>query len=255
MPLFLHDTSQPLWVSLVLVVVGVLFIGIGKAGFGGGVGLVTPPLLAMVMPVKLLLPLMLPLLMACDVVALWIYWKEWDSRNVWRLFPGTAVGVALGTGLLTTLPERELRAGLGVLAVTFVALQVVRGKTGGKVNTYSPRTWHAWLVGSVGGFCSVIAHAGGPVITLFLLPQGFGKKRFVGTTVLYYTLLNWIKVPSYVLTGILDRHVLAASLWLVPAIPVGAYMGVKLNRLCPERWFNPIVYTVVVVTGVKLLVG
>ncbi|NCO39573.1 MAG: hypothetical protein COZ06_22290 [Armatimonadetes bacterium CG_4_10_14_3_um_filter_66_18] len=100
MPLFLqHTGSTPLWLAFVVLFVALMFLGIGKAGFGGGVGLVTPPLLAMIMPVKLLLPLMLPLLIACDIASLWTWRGKWDWRNFWRLLPGTVIGVVVVTGV------------------------------------------------------------------------------------------------------------------------------------------------------------
>jgi uncharacterized membrane protein YfcA len=256
MPLFLqHTGNTPLWLALLVLFAALMFLGIGKAGFGGGVGLVTPPLLAMIMPVKLLLPLMLPLLIACDVASLWTWRGKWDLRNFWRLLPGTVIGVAAGTGLLGTLPERELKAGLGALAVAFVTIQLVRQRNGTSGAHYSPKAWHGFVAGFLGGFCSVLAHAAGPVITLFLLPQRLGKERFVATTVLYYSVLNWIKVPSYVLTGMLTVKVLGAAVWLVPLILLGVYTGVKLNRAIPEGLFNNVVYAIVIVTGVKLLLG
>ena len=256
MPLFIEQAHpHPLWLTLSLISVAVLFMGIGKAGFGGGVGLVSPPLMAMAIPVTLMLPLMLPLLMACDVFSIWSWRGKWDLRQFWILLPGTVVGVGVGTLLLTSIPEPQLKAGLGALAIGFVVIQLVRQRCEDEESAYVPKLWHGLVAGCLGAFCSVLAHAAGPIITLYLLPQGLGKERFVATTVIYYTALNWIKVPSYIGAGILTVPVLLSALWLFPLIPLGVWAGVRLNKLVPEKLFNNVVYAIVVVTGVKLLIG
>lgn len=254
MPVFIDQAYDlPLALILAAVFAATLFIGIGKAGFGGGVGLVSPPLFAQVMPIKVLLPLMQPLLMACDVFAIAAWWRKWDLRNVRLLLPGTVVGVALGAGLLNRLPERHLQVGLGTLAVAFVALQVLRQRGVLTGKSFRPVWWQGVLCGMVAGFCSVLAHAAGPIIVLFLMPQQLGKEKFVATTVIYYACLNLIKLPFYIGSHILTARVALSALWLVPVVVLGTLLGVWLNRRMNEKAFTTVVYVVVVLTAAKLL--
>ncbi|MEC7866691.1 MAG: TSUP family transporter, partial [Candidatus Poribacteria bacterium] len=62
-----------------VLLIGALLIGITKAGFGGGAGLIVGPMLMLVFPAKESLGMMLPLLFACDVVSLFFYWRKWDK--------------------------------------------------------------------------------------------------------------------------------------------------------------------------------
>ncbi len=256
MPIFLEQAYDlPLAVTIGAVLLASLFVGIGKAGFGGGVGLVSPTLLAQVMPVRLVLALMQPLLMICDAAAIWAWWRKWDLRNLWLLLPGTVVGVAAGSVLLTTLPERYLRVGLGAIALAFVALQLMRRRGAPTGGSFRPVWWHGALCGGAAGFCSILAHAAGPIITLFLIPQGLGKERFVATTVIYYACLNLVKLPFYIGTGLLTVEVGLSALWLAPAVFLGTVAGVWMNRSVSEKAFTTVVYGVVVVSAVKLLIG
>jgi uncharacterized membrane protein YfcA len=256
MPIFLeHAFDLPLVAVIAAVVLASLFVGIGKAGFGGGVGLVSPTLMAQVMPVRLVLALMQPLLMICDAAAIWAWWRKWDLRNLWLLLPGTVVGVAGGAVLLTTMPERYLRLGLGAIALTFVALQLMRRRSAPPDEAFRPVWWQGTLCGAVAGFCSILAHAAGPIITLFLVPQGLGKERFVATTVIYYACLNLVKLPFYIGTGLLTTEVGLSALWLAPAVFLGTLAGVWMNRSVSEKTFTTVVYAVVVVSAGKLLIG
>ena len=58
----------------------VLLMGVAKAGFGGGIGIIATPLLALAMPVADAAALMLPLLIACDVFAIRHYREIMTAR-------------------------------------------------------------------------------------------------------------------------------------------------------------------------------
>ena len=66
----------------------VVLMGIAKAGFGGGIGLIATPLLALVLPVSDAAALMLPLLIACDGFAVRHYLRSFHSFSIKRLLPG-----------------------------------------------------------------------------------------------------------------------------------------------------------------------
>ena len=255
MPEFLQNANEPVWMAALLVATAVIFIGIGKSGFGGGVGMVSPPLMAQALPVTLVVPAMLPLLIACDVVAIVQWWRRWHWRSFLLLLPGTVVGVAAGTLLLGRLDETHLRVGLGAICVLFVGVQVVRLRGGLSTEGWRPVWWHGTVAGLVAGFCSTLAHAAGPVVALFLMPQRHDKGTFVATTALYFTFLNWIKVPSYVLSGYLDVRALTAAAWMFPLVPLGGLLGLWLHRRIPEKPFIVLIYVIALASGIKLILG
>ena len=73
--------------ELVLLHLSAFLIGLSKAGFGGGTGIVVGPILLLILPAKETIGLMLPLLFACDIVSLYFYWKKWDWSNLVVLIP------------------------------------------------------------------------------------------------------------------------------------------------------------------------
>jgi uncharacterized membrane protein YfcA len=256
MPVFLqHSPDLPLFVALLLVFTASLFIGIGKAGFGGGVGLVSPALYAQIVPMREVLGLMQPLLMVCDAAALAAWWRKWDWRNLGLLLPGTVLGVLAGSEIVSRLSNRYLQVGLAAIALTFVALQLLRQRGTITGASFRPVWWQGLLVGAIAGVCSTLAHAAGPIVTLYLVPQNLGKERFVATTVIYYACLNLLKLPFFIHNGIVTARLALSALWLAPVVILGALLGVWMNRRVGEGPFTAIVYVIVVLTAVKLLVG
>src|SRR6266436_5217859 len=84
--------------TISLAAFGVLFIGLSKAGFGGGLGMLTTPLCVLAFSVEgrdptFAIGILLPLLCAGDAFSVYHYWGRWERRNLRYLLPGVVVGV------------------------------------------------------------------------------------------------------------------------------------------------------------------
>ena len=79
------------------------------------------------------------------------------------------------------------------------------------------------------------------------------RDLFVGTTVIFFAGLNWIKLVAFIFLGLLNPTNLTAVAILAPLTLLSVRLGIILNRHFTDVWFNRIVYTVLVVTGLRLL--
>jgi uncharacterized membrane protein YfcA len=241
----------------VIAVLSVVFVGIAKAGFGGGVGVVATPLMALIIPVADAAAILLPLLIACDVFAVIHYKKTFDRRSVGLLVPGSAVGIAVGAtffGYFAT-NERVLQVGLGVLATLFVLNQLVQAALTQAIEKRHPHAVEGVLMGAVSGFTSTLAHAGGPPATIYLLPQKLPREIYVGTTVVFFAVVNQMKLIPYIGLDLLTMGHLGTIAMLAPLSYVGVRLGIFLNSRFTDRWFNRIVYTILFLTGIQLILG
>ena len=159
----------------------------------------------------------------------------------------------MGTFILTSVPPLVLRRGLGTLVMIFVVYRIFERRILGAL-TYQARRWHAVLAGSLAGFISTLAHAGGPPITIYLLMQDLQPAVFVATSVLFFTALNWIKVPYYLYAGLFDFETLLKLVWLAPLVPLGVWLGKRLVERINKTWFERIIIVLLLITGILLLV-
>ena len=113
-------------VDTIVLYLAALLIGLSKAGFGGGTGILVTPMLASILPAKEAVGLMLPLLFATDIMALVHYWGKWNRRNVLFLVPGALVGILIGTMILGIIPDIYLKKFIGAMACIFGIFQGVR---------------------------------------------------------------------------------------------------------------------------------
>ena len=80
-------------IFILMAAVVAFLIGLSKGGLGGMLGALAVPMMALVMPAREVIGLVLPLLMFADIFAVALHWKRWDRRLVMLLIPGAVVVV------------------------------------------------------------------------------------------------------------------------------------------------------------------
>ncbi len=240
-----------------LAAISVVFVGIAKAGFGGGIGILATPLMALVIPVTDAAAILLPLLIVCDIFAVLHYRRRFHKRSVKLLLIGSVGGIAIGAFFFGYFSgnERVLQVGLGALALVFVLFQATRGLILGMLEGRRPHGIEGIALGVISGFTSTLAHAGGPPVTIYLLPQKLERDHFVATTVIFFAAINQIKLIPYVGLGILGVEHFMTVLCLAPLSYVGVKLGIYFNTRFSEVWFNRVVYGVLTHTAVQLILG
>ena len=250
----LPDYPQYFWIT---AVTAVILVGIAKAGFGGGIGVIATPLLALTLPVAEAAALLLPLLIIIDLISVRHYYNKFDRRSLIILMPSAVVGIILGALFFSAFSDndRMLRIGIGVLALAFVAYQA--GQSLIKANPRS--TVHpislGYAMGALAGFGSTLAHAGGPPVAVYLLPQGLPRGIFVGTSVVFFTAVNLTKLVPYGALGLLRVGNITTILLLAPLSYVGVRLGLYLNKRFNDLWFNRVIYTLLFLTALQLISG
>jgi len=251
--------------SWALAGIAAAVVGMSKAGFGSGAGILAVPLMASVLTPPQMLAVMLPVLICGDIFSIIQYPRERDTRNLAVLVPGAVFGVVLGTWALDWFLDLRqgdlwLRRCIGAICVVFIAIQLRRllsrdSTDAPDAKPYRPRVWHGVGLGTVAGLTSTLAHAAGPLIALFLLPQRLDKRVFVGTCVTYFFLANMAKFLPYFYKGLMTRQALLTSLVLLPAVVLGTLLGSWLNRKLDARVFACVIHAIALVLGVKLLLA
>ena len=228
----------------------ILLVGISKGGFGSGAGMFATPLIALTLPIPQAAAILLPILCVMDLAGLYAY-RGTYARDLLRvLLAGGVLGIVLGTLTFRYVDESWIRVILGAMALGFVAQRYAKRAVTAAAAPSAPR---GFFWSTVSGVTSTIAHAGGPPMSIYLLPLRLDKAVMVGTTVVFFAVMNAVKLVPYAWLGLFDARNLATSAALAPLAPLGIWIGVKLMRRIPETLFYRICYAILVVVGLKLL--
>jgi uncharacterized membrane protein YfcA len=230
----------------------VLIVGISKSGVGGGsLGILSIPILSLVASPAVGAAIMLPLLIAMDIMGLVTFRGKGHKRNLRILIPAALVGIAVGALTFNYTSDAMLRGLIGVLSIGFV-LQRLAGR-GRALAPTQPSLVKGGVWGAMSGFTSFIANAGGPPFVIYLAPQQLDKLVFVGTSVIFFSVINAVKVLPFFWLGLFDARNLTTSLALLPLAPIGYWLGLQVLRKVNQQRFYQIVTTALFVAGCKLL--
>jgi len=230
----------------------VLIVGISKSGMGGGsLGILSISILSLVASPSVGAAIMLPLLIAMDIMGLIAFRGKGDMRNLRILIPAALVGITVGALTFRFTSDAMLRGLIGILSISFV-VQRLTGPGSAAVPT-QPSIVKGSLWGAMSGFTSFIANAGGPPFVIYLAPQQLDKLVFVGTSVIFFSVINAVKVVPFIALGLFDTRNLTTSLALLPLAPIGYWLGLKMLMKVNQVRFYQITVAALFLAGCKLL--
>ncbi|MFO7975798.1 MAG: sulfite exporter TauE/SafE family protein [Candidatus Hydrogenedentota bacterium] len=256
------NEGVPLPVFWVFVGTVVLIQGISKSGFAGGAGILSMPLLFFVMPVNRAAAVMLPLLILCDMNAIYHHRHNKDWQTIFRIYLPAVFGILAGAAVWWWIGREGVeRYGIwikrfvGLIAIVFAIYIVCKEMALAWIDRFRPGVGAGIGAGVAAGFTSTIAHAAGPIVSLYIFAQDLGKTLFVGTVAWTFTLINLSKLPFYIGVGLIESDVLFFGAVLVPLIPVGSWLGKWMHHRVSETLFNRIILVLVFIAGIQLIFG
>ena len=242
----------------------VLLVGISKGGDGGSFGMIGVLLMTLIVSPTETAGILLPILIAMDLVSVWIYRRSWDRQNFSLLATGAIIGIFVGSITARAIDDDIIRILIGGLSLGFLLNQYIqkniqrkssftlsgKDKYSNKLsNQISGLGW-----GAVGGFASFLTHAGGPAFQFHMLPQQLSPRLYVGTSAVFFAFTNVVKIVPYFWLGMLNQGNFHISAGLLPLAPIGVFVGFKLLTYIPKQAFYRFADGMLMVVGIKLLI-
>lgn len=236
---------------IVVAIPAVLLTGLSKGGLGGSLGMLSTPLIALTISPVRAAAIMLPILVAMDIIALATYRRHVNWRVVWQMIPGAMAGIALGWATAAYVNEDIFRIVVGLIAMVFAVNNFIADRLKRAAASESSVRGNLW--GVVTGYTSFVAHAGGPPYNAYALPLKMDKLIFAGTGVVFFAIVNAVKLVPYLALGQFSRDNLHISFLLMPVAVIGVLLGVWVVRRISQAIFYNVTYAAMVVIGAKLL--
>lgn len=265
-----------------VLAVGALLVGLAKTAVPGA-GTISVALFAAVLPAKASTGALLVLLMVGDLFALYAYRAHADLAALRRLVPTVLLGVVAGTAFLHLAGDGVVRRVIGVILLLLLAVTLWRrareGRPGGAARTDgagrtgtdgepraadatgpAPRAGRAarglrsGVYGVLAGFTTMVANAGGPVMSMYFLASRFPMRTFLGTAAWFFFAVNLAKTPFSVSLGLITGESLVLDALLAPAVVVGALLGRRLVRHMNQTLFDRLVVLLTAGSAMYLLV-
>jgi uncharacterized protein len=239
------------YTAMLLAVIAVIIVGFAKGGFSG-LGALATPVMALAMSPVAAAAVLLPILIVQDAISLWSFRGQWNRRILNWMLPGAIIGVGLGWAMAARLTVPAILATLGAITLGFGLWRLwIERRT--EVAPSNAPDWIGSVFGLATGFTSQIAHAGGPPFQMWVAPKKLPHTEYVGTNVLLFAVLNWVKVPAYIQLGQFHSETLWTSLYLMPVAIISTLAGVRLVKRLNGPVFYRIINILMIVLGARLL--
>lgn len=227
-------------------------LGVSKGGIPM-IAMLSVPLMALYMDPAAAAGLLLPLYLVADCYAIYLFRQAFSVKNLKILLPGAVVGILVGYSTVAIVPGNAVKllvAGIG-FSYCFNALRGHLAKA--EIPSRPANVSLGLFWGAVAGLTSYISHAGGPPYQAYVLPQRLDKMVYLGTTTIFFSIVNLMKLPPFLLAGQVTTESFWQAIWLAPIVLVGAWSGATLSRIMPERVFFLIIEIALAAVSCKLL--
>ncbi|WAU83778.1 sulfite exporter TauE/SafE family protein [Streptomyces sp. Qhu-G9] len=243
--------------EFVALAAAAMLVGFSKTAVSGA-NTVSLAIFAAVLPARASTGVLLPILIVGDVLAVLTYRRHAHWPTLWKLFPAVAAGVVVGTVFLMWADDAMVRMSIGAILLLMAGVTVWRRRKSDadeEPDSLATRTGRirARSYGVLGGFTTMVANAGGPVMSMYLLSAGFRKLGFLGTSAFFFLIVNVSKIPFSVGLGLIDGHSLLLDAALAAFVVPGAFLGKWAVDRINQRLFEQLVIAATVLGGAQLL--
>ena len=216
------------------------------SGFGGA--LLSIPLLALLFPLKFIVPVESCLEVALSILLVPAAVRKVDRGNLMQLLGGAVPGSLVGVFVLASWANRHMEIILGA-AVIGVGLVLLR-------NTPSrPVMSSRWglAAGFAGGLLGGMFGTSGPAYVAFLSSQALDKAAFRATLIVLFAVEYAWRLGLYAHQGLLDIQGLQLALSLLPALIAATLLGHFVHLRVGEKVFRRWVAIFLLVSGTLCL--
>lgn len=236
----------------IVAALAAFLMGLSKGGVPM-IALLSVPLMSLYMEPAVAAGLLLPIYIVADAYAVYLFRKTFSAINLKIMLPGAVLGIAAGFGSVSYVSGDFVKLLVAVIGLVFLASTVKTRLSKGEVQPRPADVPRGAIWGTIAGFTSYISHAGGPPFQAYVLPQKLDKMVYLGTTTIFFAVVNLLKVPPYIVAGQITTQSTLQIALVAPVALLGAWVGINISRRIPDRVFFLIVEVALAVVSIKLL--
>ena len=225
--------------NLILIFTGAFIIGLAKAGLRG-IDMLNVTMMALVFGGKASTGIVLPLLCAADIAAVYYYHRHAQWNHFWKLVPWMALGILIGVFIGKDMNEAIFRKIMAVIiALTIIVMLIMEMRKSANVPSH---LLFAASTGIVAGITTMLGNLAGAFSNLYFLAMRMTKNDFIGTAAWIFLVINLFKLPFQILFWKnITEESLKADLLLLPALALGFFIGIKIVKLIKDDNYRKVV--------------
>jgi hypothetical protein len=236
--------------ELLLIAVIVFFAILTQAVSGFGLALVAMPLFVGFLDPVEAASLVALMATTTQIIMLLRYGRALKIGGLWRLMLGSLVGIPIGVIALSQLDSEIILFALGVILVAYALYSLVAPP----LPLITNPNW-GYAFGFASGLLGGAYNTGGPPFVIYGTSQRWETQVFKANLQVLLMVNSVSVVIAHVLAGHYTETVLRDYAIALPMIVLGALAGFWLDRYINETLYRKIILVLLLVIGVRLLLG
>ncbi len=227
-------------------------IGMSKTGVTG-IGILVIPVMAALFGGRMSTGIILPMLISADMFAIFYYRRHAEWKYIFRVLPWAVAGILLGLFIGKSVDDQLFKKMIAITVILSLGVNLWNDLFN-KNKSIPHKWWFSAVFGLAGGFSTMIGNAAGPVMSVYLISMDMPKTVFVGTGAWFFAIINLFKLPLQI-WGWHNIHIqgLLFNLVMLPAIALGAFLGILFLKKVPEKFYRIFVLATTAVGAFYLL--
>ncbi|MEO0472679.1 MAG: sulfite exporter TauE/SafE family protein [Bacteroidota bacterium] len=229
-----------------------MIVGMSKTGVAGIYNVIIP-ILAVIFGAQDSTGVLLPILILADIFGVLYYSRSARWADGWGVLPWAVGGVILGTLVGDNISDEVFGQLMAVIVLGGLGLMLWLERR--KSVEVPDNWWFAALMGLLAGFTTMVGNVAGPVMVVYLLAMQLEKNDFIGTNAWFFMLINLTKLPFHIFVWkTISVNSVILDLAMLPAIALGAVLGVWIVKRIPVKIYRTFVIAATVVSALLLFI-
>ncbi len=233
-----------------LAVLAATAVGLSKGGLAM-VGIISVPLMSLVMSPVQAAGLLLPVYVISDLGGLVAFRRDFDRGVLLRALPGALAGIGVGWATASIVPVWGVTLIVGLIGLGFALNALIRPPIDDDARRPTLTAGSVW--GGLAGYTSFVSHSGAPLWQVYAQPLRLTPLIYAGTTTWFFAIGNWVKLIPYAALGQLSAANLATAAALTPVSLAAVWVGLRLVRIIPPLLFYRLITWGLLVISVRLV--
>ena len=234
--------------QLIVIAIAVFVAAFAQIIVGFGFGLLSMPIMTLVVPVSRAVVVSTLLGMMTTAWQTWHLRGDADRPLVTRLSVAAFAGMPLGLWILNVVTDRALRLTLGISILTATALLIAH------IDLHHVGRGFDVVTGFVSGVLNTSLSTNGPPLAFNLQARQLPPHRFRATISSVFFLSNIVGLTLFILDGRITRGGLNAAAIAVPAWLGGQLLGWPVRTRLNSDHFRRLVVALLALAGATTIV-
>lgn len=242
-------------IKLVMLCIVSLSIGMGKTGLTS-INLPSVAIMAHLFGAKISTGIILPILMIGDMIGVALYVKYIKLKDVLKFIQPAIIGIFLGTFLGHYINDTQFRFIMSIMILICVAFLIQKEIKNQNQEIIIPKQNKFLYIsaGILSGFSSMVGNVAGPFFAVYLLSMQYKKNQFIGTTVLFFFFINWIKFPFHIFWWkTITWDTLKIVPLIIPIVLAGALLGFYIVKRINEKRYRIFIIVMTTIAALYLM--